>query len=70
MRSVAPGATHSYRTDYEEMPYHMANQPSEMGRRIPTVDETLAQMHLQGRSMGGSNDLHTFIRSVSCLCSH
>jgi recombining binding protein (suppressor of hairless) len=62
LRSIAPHATHV--PGYEDMPHFMsANSHQDMSLRVPTVDETLARMKLQGHSiMGSSNDLQTFIR--------
>lgn len=65
---VAPHATHSFReggvSTYEDMPHYMSPNPhQDLSLRMPTVDETLARMKLQGHSiMGASNDLQTFIR--------
>lgn len=65
--SVAPHATHSFReggmSGYDDMPHYMNSGHQDMSLRMPTVDETLARMKLQGHSiMGSSNDLQTFIR--------
>jgi hypothetical protein len=62
LRGIAPHATHV--PGYEDMPHFMsANSHQDMSLRVPTVDETLARMKLQGHSiMGSSNDLQTFIR--------
>ena len=68
LRRVAPHASHSFRdgtvSGYEEIPHYMsANPHQDMPLRIPTVDETLARMKLQGHSiMGAPNDLQTFVR--------
>lgn len=68
LRGVAPHATHSFRPDgvvpgYDDMHYLGPNPQNDMGLRMPTVDETLARMKLQGHSiMSTSNDLQTFIR--------
>lgn len=66
LRSVAPHATHSFRPDqgYDDMSHHMGQNPhADLSLRMPSVDETLARMRLQGHPiMGASNDLQTFIR--------
>lgn len=68
LRSVAPHATHSFReggvAGYDEMPHYIGASPhQDVALRMPSVDETLARMKLQGHPiMGTSNDLHTFIR--------
>ncbi|RDB25129.1 Suppressor of hairless [Hypsizygus marmoreus] len=65
---IPPHAIHGFRENglpaYDEIPPYLAsNQHQEMPLRMPTVDETLARMKLQGHSiMGASNDLQTFIR--------
>ncbi|KAG6831673.1 hypothetical protein H0H92_008316 [Tricholoma furcatifolium] len=62
---IPPQATGSFRDGpYEDMPHYMAPSPhQDIALRMPTVDETLARMKLQGHSiMGSSNDLQTFIR--------
>jgi len=69
LRSVAPQSTHHYQSDitgFDELhPYIGPGPTGDLSLRMPSVDETLARMKLQGQaSMGGSNDLHTFIRSV------
>ena len=71
LRGVAPHATHSYRSDgsvngYDGIPHYIGpSHHGEMPSPMPTVDETLARMKLQGHSiMGPSNDLQTFIRHV------
>lgn len=60
MRGVAPHVTHSY----GEVPHYISPSPhTDMSLRVPTVDETLARMKLQGHSlMGQPNDLQSFIR--------
>lgn len=62
LRGIAPHATHV--PGYEDMPHFMStNSHQDLSLRMPTVDETLARMKLQGHSvMGASNDLQTFIR--------
>lgn len=71
LRGIPPHATHSFREGgvpgYEDMPHYMgANPHQDLSLRMPTVDETLARMKLQGHSiMGSSNDLQTFIRYTS-----
>ncbi|KAG6833542.1 hypothetical protein H0H87_005193 [Tephrocybe sp. NHM501043] len=66
--SISPHATGSFRDGpvppYDDMPHYMAPSPhQDMSLRMPTVDETLARMKLQGHAiMGSSNDLQTFIR--------
>jgi recombining binding protein suppressor of hairless len=62
LRGIAPHATHV--PGYEDMPHFMSgNSHPDLSIRMPTVDETLARMKLQGHSiMGASNDLQTFIR--------
>lgn len=68
MRGVAPHATHSFRENgvpgYEDMPHYLgANPHTDLSLRMPSVDETLARMKLQGHPpMGSANDLQTFIR--------
>ncbi|PFH53837.1 hypothetical protein AMATHDRAFT_54372 [Amanita thiersii Skay4041] len=69
MRSVNPHATtHSFRDTtvpgYDDMPSYLHPSPhTDMSIRMPSVDETLARMKLQGHPiMGTSNDLQTFIR--------
>lgn len=71
MRGVNPHATtHSFRdapvSGYDEIPSYLHPNPhSDMGIRIPTVDDPLSRMKLQGHPiMGTSNDLQTFIRCV------
>jgi recombining binding protein (suppressor of hairless) len=71
LRGVAPLATHVFRSDgalhnngYDDLHYSTPGHP-EMSLRMPSVDETLSRMKLQGHSiMGASNDLRTFIRRV------
>jgi len=62
LRGIPPHATHV--PGYEDMPHFMSGNPhQDLALRMPTVDETLARMKLQGHSiMGASNDLQTFIR--------
>ncbi|KAG5648576.1 hypothetical protein DXG03_003187 [Asterophora parasitica] len=68
LRGIPPHATNSFREGgvpaYEDMPHYMGPSPyQDLSLRMPTVDETLARMKLQGHSiMGASNDLQTFIR--------
>jgi recombining binding protein (suppressor of hairless) len=68
LRGIPPHATHSFGEGgvrgYEDMPHFMGATPhSDLSLRMPTVDETMARMKLQGHSiMGASNDLQTFIR--------
>ena len=68
LRSVAPHATHSFReggvAGYDDMPHYIGASPhQDVALRMPSVDETLARMKLQGHPiMGTSNDLQTFIR--------
>lgn len=68
LRGIPPNATHSFReggvSGYDDMPHYLGSSPhQDLSLRMPTVDETLARMKLQGHSiMGASNDLQTFIR--------
>ncbi|KAF8070604.1 hypothetical protein FPV67DRAFT_1561369 [Lyophyllum atratum] len=68
LRGIPPHATNSFRDGgvpgYEDMPHYLGPNPhQDLSLRMPTVDETLARMKLQGHSiMGASNDLQTFIR--------
>ena len=69
LRGVPPLATHAFRPDvglhgYDDMHYMGQTHP-EMPLRMPSVDETLARMKLQGHPiMGSSSDLQTFIRFI------
>ncbi|KAG6848696.1 hypothetical protein H0H93_014783 [Arthromyces matolae] len=67
--TIPPLVTNSYHRDgpvspYEDMPHYMTPSPhQDMPLRMPSVDETLSRMKLQGHSIiGTSGDLHTFIR--------
>lgn len=64
MRGVAPQATHSFRQDgvpFDDMPQYMApHSQVDFTLRIPSVDENLARLRLQG-----AGDLQSFIRYVS-----
>ncbi|KAF8894023.1 hypothetical protein BD779DRAFT_1435397 [Infundibulicybe gibba] len=67
LRGVAPHATNGFRegSGYDDMTHYLGSNPHQdiSSLRMPTVDETLARMKLQGHSiMGASNDLQTFIR--------
>lgn len=69
MRSVAPHATHSYRSDngvpgYDDMNHYIGNNHGDLSAlRLSSVDEQLARVGLRGSSsMGTSSDLQTFIR--------
>jgi recombining binding protein suppressor of hairless len=70
LRGIAPNATHV--PGYEDMPHFMSgNSHADLSIRMPTVDETLARMKLQGHSiMGASNDLQTFIRWFTHVVIH
>ena len=67
MRGVAPQATHGFRPDsvpFDEMPQYMAPNPQvDFPLRIPSVDENLARLRLQG-----AGDLQSFIRYVWYHC--
>ncbi|KAI0082055.1 LAG1-DNAbind-domain-containing protein [Panus rudis PR-1116 ss-1] len=63
MRGVAPQATHSFRPDgglpsFDDMPQYMTPNPQvDFPLRMPSVDENLARLRLQG-----AGDLQSFIR--------
>lgn len=65
IRGVAPQATHSFRPEnglqsFDEMPQFLAPNPQvDYPLRMPTVDENMARLRLQG-----AGDLQTFIRYV------